>query len=379
MPTPTHPRDARAPGTLSGSNVQLQAPPRPGIIEYDHPAAPQIGLWLRQNVLAVDKDYGPCTKVKVTHFSINKKPQGDVTEIKIPDSLGTDPRAIDLLVSDIMSAAQDDANNLHSGIQLYAVFAHYRDNRNYTPRRYFRVGAEEEYDPEAGGADPSETPDGRGLVAQAMRHLEAVFKTSVMQTSYLMETLQRENAGMRQTIQQQGEQAVEMGALIQETLDNSTARRLAEKESENKQNMMGSVFEHLKLLIPVILNKIAGQKITPETDPSFQLLAALFEGMSREQQQALITDFLTPAQGTVFAEFIDTYEKRKRALTSSDSKGPALNLTKLFDSVKEQSSAPAETRDPKLASMERHAISFREAFSKRPTFTGPIKPDSSKS
>jgi hypothetical protein len=371
MPTPQHPRDIRTSGTNSR---ELQPAPRPGLIEYDHPAAPQIGEWLRQNVLTRDDDYGFCTKVVVTHFSINKKPQGDVTTIKLPENFGTDPGHVDALVSDVIRAAQDDANNLHSGIQLYAVFAHYAKNQNYRPRRYFRVGAEEEYDPESGGADPSETPDGRGLVAQAMRHLEAVFKTSVMNTSYLIQTLQQENQGLRQMNQQQNEQAVEMGALIQETLDNSTARRLSEKEAENKQNMMGAVFEHLKLLIPVIMNKIAGQKIAPETDPSFQLLAALFEGMSSEQQQALVTNFLTPAQGAVFAEFLDTYEKRKRALTSSDSKGPALDLKSLFDSVKEQSTALVETKDPKLASLEKHATSFREAFSRRPTFTGPIKP-----
>jgi hypothetical protein len=351
-----------------------QSPPREGLIEYDHPASFQISQWLRQNVLIKDEEYGKCIRLTVKHFSITKKPQGDVTKVSIPATFGED--GIEHLVSEIIQAAQDDANNLHSGIQLYGVFAHYERNANYTPRRYFRVGAEEEYDPESGGADPSETPDARGLVAQTMRHLEAVFKTSVMNTSYLIQTLQQENQGLRQTVAQQGEQAVEMGALIQETLDNSTARRLAEKEAENKQVMMGSMFENLKLLIPVIMNKIAGQKIAPETDPSFNMLAALFESMPSEQQQALVADFLTPAQGAVFAEFLDTYEKRKRALKSADAQGPGLNFKSLFDSVKEQSSALTETKDPNLASMEKHAKSFREAFSRKPSFTGPIRPDS---
>jgi hypothetical protein len=357
-------------------STAAKAPPREALIEYDHPASFQIGQWLRRNVLVVDKDYGRCVRLKVTHFSINKKPQGDVTKIDLPNTFGED--GIEHLVSEIIQAAQEDANSLHSGIQLYAVFAHYERNVSYTPRRYFRVGAEEEYDPEAGGADPSETPDGRGLVAQSMRHLEAVFKTSVMQNSYFMQTMQQENRELRQTIAQQGEQAIEMGALIQETLDNSTARRLAEKEAENKQVMMGSMFENLKLLIPVIMNKIAGQKIAPETDASFNMLAALFESMPAEQQQALVADFLTPAQGAVFAEFLGTYEKRKRALKSADAQGPGMNFKSLFDSVKEQSTALTETKDPKLASMEQHAKSFREAFSRRPSFTGPIRPDSNK-
>ena len=178
MPTPTHPRDLMpSKPSRSLQATSGQSPPREGLIEYDHPASFQIGQWLRQNVLIKDEEYGKCIRLTVKHFSITKKPQGDVTKVNIPTTFGED--GIEHLVSEIIQAAQDDANNLHSGIQLYAVFAHFEKNAYYTPRRYFRVGAEEEYDPESGGADPSETPDARGLVAQTMRHLEAVFKTSV--------------------------------------------------------------------------------------------------------------------------------------------------------------------------------------------------------
>lgn len=208
-----------------------------------------------------------------------------------------------------------------------------------------------------------------------MRFCESIMKTSVMNTSYLLDTLRQENAGQRQLLQQKSEQEIEMAALMQETLDNATARRISEREAENKQGMMGAVFEHLKLLFPVILNKIAGQKITPETDPSFNLLASLFEGMSQEQQQVLVTQFLNPAQAAVFAEFLDTYEKRKRTLTASDAKGPKLNLGALFDPLKEQVRGDEhQSSDPKLNRMEGHARSFKDAFRRLPAFTGPIKP-----
>lgn len=352
----------------------LVAAPKSALIEYDHPAAPQIGKWMRDNVLAVDRnEYGDCYKLRIVHFSVNKKPQGDVTQIKVGSNLATDPGAIDALINEVIQAAQDDANNLHQGIQLYAVFAYYSKNHTYTPRRYFRVATEEEYDPETSGADPSETPDARGLTAQLMRHNESLMKTSVMNTSYLIQTLMEENKSQRLLIHQQAAQSVEMGALIQETLDNSTARRIAEREAETRQGMIASAFEHLKLLLPVILNKIAGQKIAPETDPSFNLLAALFEGMPQEQQQELVTKFLTPTQAAVFAEFIDTYEKRKRALTSADSNSPKLDLRSLFDSLPEQNAANTKPIDPKLASLEGRAKTFRDTFN-LPTFKGPFKP-----
>jgi hypothetical protein len=206
-----------------------------------------------------------------------------------------------------------------------------------------------------------------------MRHNEAIMRNSVMQSSYLLDTLRQENASQRELLQSQAEQSIEMAALIQETMDNATARRISERESEAKQGMMSSVFEHLKLIFPVMLNKLAGQKIAPETDQSFQLLAGFFESLSQEQQQGLIAN-LNPAQSAIFAEFLDTYERRKKAITSSDNPGPKINLPKLFDTLKDQVDKEHESNDPKLARMEGHVKSFRDVFKSLPSFKGPIKP-----
>ena len=360
MPTPCSPR----------SDDQ----PRRALIEYDPPASPAIGLWLRENILVNDPELGNCHKLVIRHFSVGKKPQGDVGTVRVAENLATDPGGVDALISEVVNRAQADANNLHSGIQLYGVFAYYTKNPNYTPRCFFRVSAEEEYDPEASGGDPTETPDARGLTTQLMRHLEAMARTSVMNTGFLIQTLQAENASQRELIHQQLEASIEVGALLQETLDNSTARRISEKEAENKQSMMGAVFEHLKLLFPVILNKLAGQKITAETDQSFNLLASLFESMSAEQQQVLVTQFLNPAQATVFAEFLGTYEKRKRQLTSSDAApGVRLNLPTMFDKLKDQVDPDRPSNDPVIARQEGHAKSFRDTFKMAP-FKGPFRP-----
>jgi hypothetical protein len=328
---------------------------------------------MRQTALVEDSDLGKCYKFSVVHFSVNRKPQGDVGTIPITATLGSDVNGIDALVSQVVQIAQEDANNLHQGIQLYAVFAHYPKNPNYRPRHFFRVAANEEYDPETSGNDPSEPANEKGLVSQLMRHNESIMRTSIMNTSYLLDTLRQENASQREFLSRQAEQSVEMGALIQETLDNATARRISERDAESKQGMMAAVFEHLKMIFPVILNKLAGQKITPETDPSFQLLASLFEGMTSEQQQILCTQFLNPAQTAVFSEFLDTYEKRKRQLTSADAPGPKLQLPKLYDGLKDQLRGERESGDEKLASMEKRAKSFQSLFSKIPTVRQPPK------
>lgn len=331
------------------------------MIDYDHPAAPQIGEWIRQQALNPSND-GKCYQFIVRHVSINKKPQGDVEKIVVPDTLGTDPNGVDGLISAIVQAAQADANSLRSGVQTYGVFAYFDGPSGYTPRRYFRVAAEEEFDPDAATSDSSEPPTAAGLTAQLMRHNEAIMKTAVVQTSHVIQVLQSENAGQRQLLAAMTQKSFDQMALMEEMLDNTSARRIEERQAAVKHEMMAGVFEHLKLLLPVILNKIAGQKITPETDPSFIQLAALFESLSQEQQQALVTQFLTPSQAVVFAEFIETYEKRKRALTSKDSKGPILNLPALFDSRKERVDAEQDPIDARLHQQENKVRSFRDAF-----------------
>ncbi len=347
----------------------------PALIEYDHSASPQIGQWLRQNVLVVDPENGPCVKLKVMHFSVNKKPQGDLGQIKINQEMANEVGYIDGLINEVIGRAQADANNLHSGIQLYAVFAYYeKSGVNYTPRCFFRVSAEEEYDPDVTGSDPSETPDAKGLVSQLMRHVEAIQRSSQMGNAYIIQSLQADNASQRTLIQSLQQQTIDFMALIQDSLDNSARRRNEERATETKQQMLEGVFEQLKLVVPIIMNKLAGQKIAPETDPSFTLLASLFESLSQEQQQTLVTGFLNPAQAAVFAEFLETYEKRKRKLTSKDSPGPPLNLPALFDKPSERRLDPHQSSDPQIDRMEKKAKSFADGFQDLNPFRGPIKP-----
>jgi hypothetical protein len=344
------------------------------MIDYDHPAAPQIGEWIRQQAITPTKN-GRCIKFIVRHVSINKKPQGDVEKIDVPEDLGKDENGVDGLISAIVQAAQADANSLRSGVQTYGVFAYFDGPSDFTPRRYFRVAAEEDYDPDASGADSSEPPTAAGLTAQLMRHNEAIMKTAVVQTSHVIQVLQSENNSQRQLLAAMTEKSFQQMALMEEMMDNTSQRRIEERGAAMKHEMMSGAFEHLKLILPVILNKIAGQKIAPETDPSFVQLAALFESMSQEQQQALVTEFLTPTQAALFSEFLGTYEKRKRTLTSKDGKGgPALNLPALFDSRKERVEAEQDPIDARLRQQETKVKSYRDAFKSFVPFKKQIGP-----
>jgi hypothetical protein len=336
-------------------------------LQGNHPSSPQIAKWVRHQVLGQSTKAHDCTQIVVRHLTINKRPNGDVGLFKI-DYDSIDAGGIDHLIDEICNSAQQDANALRQGIQNYGVYAYFDSNPDYAPRTFLRIAAEDAYDPDADEGSPSEPPNNTGITSQLMRHLEATMRTSTVHTHTLIETLMRDNQSQRALIEKMMGQSIDFAAIMQESLDNSTARRIAEKDAALKSETIGTAFEHLKLLFPVILNKIAGQKIAPETDQSFTLLAAFFESLSAEQQQKLITEFCSPSQAAVLAEFIDTYEKRKRTLTTADNKapGPKLNLGAMFDPTSERlaKADSAVSGDQQLTRMEKRAVSFKEAFTK---------------
>lgn len=350
----------------------------PQPIHYSHPSAPQIGKWIRHHVLSSSKDHGNCYKLIVRHLSVNKKPNGDVGSIKVDQEI----RAIDgteRLIDEVCEMAQQDANAMREGIQTYGLYAYFDNDRDYAPRTFFKVSAEDPFDHEAAEGEGSEPATEKGLMSQLMRHNEAQTRIGTIHTQNIIETLMRDNASQRALIEKQMAQAIDFAAIIQDSLDNSTARRIAEKDAASKAEIVGSVVEHLKLLLPVIMNKIAGQKISPESDPSFTLLAGLFESLTSEQQQKLFTEFLTPSQSAVLAEFIETYEKRKRTLTTKgdDNPGPALKLGLMFDKTGDRlrNLDPTQSDDKQLTRMETRAQSFKTAFSRPlPSIGLPIRP-----
>lgn len=348
-------------------------------IHYTHPSGPQIGRWVRHQVFSATQESGSCHKFIVRHLTVNKKPNGDIGEVKVDPEILRMPGGIDHLVDELCEMAQQDANAMREGVQTYGISAYFRGNPEYSPRTFFRVSAEDAFDHDAEASDPSEPPTERGIAAQLMRHNEALARSQTINTQNLIETLMRDNTSQRALIERQMAQAMDFAAIMQEAMDNSTARRIAERDAASKSEVVGSMLEHVKLLIPVILNKIAGQKIAPETDSSFTLLASLFESLTPEQQQRLFSEFLTPSQAAVLAEFVDTYEKRKRVLTAKPEAppAPALKLGVMFDKTQDRlrNMDPTKSEDQQLTVMETRAKSFKDAFTKPlPAIGLPIRP-----
>lgn len=348
----------------------------------------QITDWVREHVVISKPGFGRCRKLILRHLSIENKPQGDVQAINVPNDEGL-VGEIEMIVNKIVDAAQRNANDYASGMQKYALYAYYPDDQSYVPHKIFKVSAEDESD--MGDLSPSEPPNEKGLTAQLMRHNEAIMKTSTMKDTFLFSIMQREMARLSDKDERNEQQRMDMIVLQQETLNEAHTRRLSERKEEGDIALREGVFEQLKVLMPIIANRVAGKQIFPEEDKSFLLMATLLENLT-DEQQAFFRDSLSPPQVAILAEILEAYEKKKATFVSGKKdKIPALlgqknacppprgqqgelpplpegrrteKPMRLFGKLSERIAADPDTAssDPKLRKLEEQAAQFASRF-----------------
>jgi len=308
----------------------------------------QIEPWVRTNVAFPDALlHGKCNKVRLTHLSVDKKPQGDVRTFAVKLDEGAE-HEIDPLLLQIADAAQKDCDDLSAGLQQYAIYAYFPSDTNYVPRKVFRVtpsDIEIERD-----TVPSEPANEKGLVAQAMRHLEAVMRTTTITNNMIVATMQNENARLATMNEKFSAQQVDFMILLQDLMDRSHSRRLHERSEEANIAMKESALSKVETLLPVIVNRIAGKTILPEQSKSFMLLSGLLEGLSPAQQEQL-KSLLDPTQLIVLAEILEDYEKQKSKVLSGENTLAANLRRKNLPVAAEVVQTPAPRESPKSESV----------------------------
>jgi hypothetical protein len=339
-------------------------------MSYDNRGATehQVGQWIRDHVLAKHLN---CKELVLRHVTMDSRPQGDVASYDIPVGDLTLAHDVDVMVGQVMEAAQADADSVGGSVQMYALYASFKDS-DYVPRKIFRMSPQLEFDRDV---KPSEPPTNEGLAGQAMRHLEAVMKTSVASQGYLFSLLERQVQRLQDKDERSDQQKIDMMLLVQEVIDGSHTRRLAERKEEASQGMKENAIEYLKVAAPIILNRLAGKPLFPEKNKSFMLMASLLENL-RPEQQTFLRESLDPAQLSVLAEILAEYEKDKvefdgRGSSSPQAAGNALPPTdeasgdetprtpKMFQKIKDRVlESDDRPRDPVMQRLEQHSANF---------------------
>jgi hypothetical protein len=180
---------------------------------------------------------------------------------------------------------------------------------------------------------------------------------------YQFQTMQKENARLREQNERYADTHFELLGLMQEMMDRGHKRRIDEKQAELQMSMVEGVYEHLKIALPVIVNRLAGKEVVPQkVNHGFYLLASLLEGMSQEQQNQL-QETLSPQQLTLLAEILQIYEEeRHKNVGKMNGSGEKDKLLTLFEKrgelVKQGKAVVID--DEKLSSIEKRAKEIME-------------------
>jgi hypothetical protein len=143
-----------------------------------------------------------------------------------------------------------------------------------------------------------------------MRHMEAIMRTSVMVQGEVM----RNQTRMIERLAQQNEvlQAKHMETieLIEELHSKKHEREVKTIEVAAKVERENEVASKLMLLAPVVVNKIAGKKLLPETASPEQIQVDQFLESFTQEQMLKMQSVLSPSQLLVVMELYQAAQQR---------------------------------------------------------------------
>jgi hypothetical protein len=270
----------------------------------------EIEAWIRANVAFPDVQlHGRCTKIVLKQLNLERKPQADVASFPVRLDPGAE-NEFDPLLHSISNAAQQDANDMNQGVQVYAIYAYYQNDPTYVARKIFRVASDTDVDRDL---TPSEPPTEKGLVAQTMRHLEAVMKTNTVTMGYMMNAQQAEIRRQAEMIEAYSKQQTDFVVILQDTLNDQQKRRLEERKQEMEMAIKDELMSKLGTLLPYFVNRLAGTPIFPEQDRMLIMFGTFLERLSDDQQRSFMKS-LDENQQLAFAAILEEYEKKKKTL-----------------------------------------------------------------
>jgi hypothetical protein len=209
---------------------------------------------------------------------------------------------LDELASTLAERILEDAVGL-GGVQRYLISAYSGD------RAITRLPVRENADAATAGRMPgdpidSEPPTEKGLLTQAMRHLEVSERTHahVVANIFAMQTRMLREKDER--ISHLEERHWDTVIAAEQLVSDHHRRQLENKAADQKAEAMREVLGTFLQLAPTAVNKLAGRALLPEkTSPALVGLRALVGTMKPEQLEGL-KFVMTPAQLATFTEIV---------------------------------------------------------------------------
>lgn len=240
--------------------------------------------WLRRQIYGRE---GLC-KLQIKHVLSGNKIGSEVHSFgkeQVKESLT--PEELDSLVVDIEQITGDDAAGV-GGVQKYALLATFENGDS--ARFVLRVQSDDQDNEEI----DSEPPTKAGLVAQQMRHNEAIMRVSAMSFQQVITMQNRIIVRLSEQNEQMMGKHMELMTAIEGLHTEKHLRDLETRKADAQLEHKKEIVQKLLLLAPTVVNKITGKHLMPVSQtPEDLQVHQLMASMTKEQMESLM------AQGTV--------------------------------------------------------------------------------
>jgi len=273
----------------------------------------KVKRWLEKH-LWTTREEGPVVKVLVKHLDANGKAgKVEIWSCMIPhegDSVTLPEDEIPDMLQDLETTCFDDAEGMAAGLQRYQILAYVKHKAHAHTRFTFRMTGDSDDDEDDTGV--SEPATQKGLVAQLMRHNEAIMRSNVLTTNQNLAMLQRTVANQYSHIEKLLDDRRENFEIVETLKSEHHERELATRESNSRQDRFDQMAEKANLLLPAVVNRIAGKKLLPETVSPMQDMMKTFAESLSPEQIATIMPTLKPEQQIALMEFMETSQEDKQ-------------------------------------------------------------------
>lgn len=258
--------------------------------------------WIRrQCFLHSDEKNGKCTSLIVSHVGSGKNAK--VATIPIVDSVTPDD--MDEIASEIIQAVTIDAEAI-GGLQKYYIQAVFENLSEPINRFAFRLQGSSEDTVDTFDSEPANQ---KGLLGQLMRHSEASHRISVASTGHVIAMQNKIIARQAEQLETMQAKHIELIETLEELKSERHSRELDAAESMRKQEAYKDITQKILLLMPLVANKFAGQKLLPEsTTTGEQMVKSLMDSIKPDQFRE-ITEKLTPEQQMILMSIYENMRK----------------------------------------------------------------------
>lgn len=225
----------------------------------------------------------------------------EVDSFDIPPDLTIDN--VGMFVDEMLARAQEDADGQGGNRVRYTMVALTEGSKD-GPRHAFALTGEGETDDEGDGV---EQPNQMGLVSQSMRHTEAFARMAMMGANQQIISLTRQNEALHAQLARMTEQRQKDLEMFEQARTTAHERDMDALRTAGQEDRKAAMFKNLEGLMPLLVNKLSGQKLLPE-GPKGDVLKVFIDSLTPEQFQQL-AGILGPEQQVTIMSLIQEYRK----------------------------------------------------------------------